>query len=320
MKHHIILDVDTGKDDALALMLAVRHPDLEVRAVTCVEGNTSLEQVVANTLRVLDLVGAPSDLPVAAGARTPLVEPPRDASMFHGANGLGDLTLPEPTRTVSELHAVELLRRELLAAEEPLTLVTLAPLTNVALLLRMHPEVRDRIGRIVMMGGSASRGNATAVAEFNVWHDPEAAHVVLTSGVPVTLYGLDVFDRVVADDDVIARLRASDDAVARTAGELLAHEFVDPRTGERKPYRKIGDAGAVVALVAPELFAFETWPVQVDLAPGLGRGQTLVDRRDAAGEDLVHGLRGPWPLVDVALDVDPRAVLELFLDTVEGRT
>ena len=316
MKHHIILDVDTGKDDAMALMFAVRHPDIEVRAVTCGEGNTHLDQVVDNTLRVLDLVGAPPEVVVAGGARRPLVERSRDASMFHGANGLADLTLPEPTRRVSELHAVEVLRRELVAAEEPLTLVTLAQLTNVALLLRMHPEVRERIGRIVMMGGSASRGNATAVAEFNVWHDPEAAHVVLDSGVPVLVYGLDVFDQVVVDESTIADLEASEDPVASTVGALLGHAYVDPRTGEAKPYRKIGDAGAVCALVAPELFTVETWPVRVELAPGLGRGQTVVDRRETPGEDLRHGLHDPWPRVDLALDVDVDAVLELFLRTV----
>jgi pyrimidine-specific ribonucleoside hydrolase len=318
MKHQVILDVDTGKDDAMALMLAARHPDVELRAVTCVEGNTSLAQVVDNTLRVLDLVGASPEIPVAAGATRPLVEVPRDASLFHGSNGLADLVLPEPTRRASELHAIELMRRELLAAEEPLTLVTLAPLTNVALLLRMHPEVTDRIGRIVMMGGSASRGNATAVAEFNVWHDPEAAHIVLGSGVPVTMYGLDVFDRVVADDATIARLHESTDPVARTLGGLLGHEYVDPRTGEAKPYRKIGDAGAVAALVAPELFGFETHPVHVELAPGLGRGQTVVDRREAPGEDLRHGLHVAWPSVEVTLEVDADAVLDLFLRTVLG--
>ena len=318
MRHHIILDVDTGKDDALALMLAVRHPDIEVHAVTCVEGNTSLAQVVDNTLRVLDLVGAPADIPVAAGARSPLVQPSRDASMVHGANGLADLTLPEPTRKVSDLHAVELLRRELEAADEPLTLVTLAPLTNIALLLRMHPEVVERIGRIVMMGGSASRGNATAVAEFNVWHDPEAAHIVLNSGVPLTMYGLDVFDRVRADDETIQRLEQADDPVASTVGALLGHALVDRSTGVAKPYRKIGDAGAVAALVAPELFEFETWPVQVELAPGLGRGHTMVDRREVAGEDASHGLAVPWPRAAVTLGVDVDAVMDLFLSTVVG--
>jgi pyrimidine-specific ribonucleoside hydrolase len=318
MTHHIILDVDTGKDDALALMLAVRHPDIEVRAVTCVEGNTTLAQVVDNTLRVLDLVGAPPELPVAAGASLPLIQPPRDASMFHGANGLADLTLPEPTRSFAEVHAVELMRRELEAADQPLTLVTLAPLTNVALLLRMHPEVRDRIGRIVMMGGSASHGNATAVAEFNVWHDPEAAHIVLNSGVPVTVYGLDVFDQVRAGDDTLADLQASEDPVTSTVGAILAHTFVDPVTGEARPYRKIGDAGAVCALVAPELFSFETRPVQVELAPGHGRGQTIVDRREVAGEDVSHGLAVPWPTASVALGVDADAVLDLFLRTVVG--
>jgi pyrimidine-specific ribonucleoside hydrolase len=319
VKHNIILDVDTGIDDAMAIMFAVRHPDVVVKAITCVGGNAAVGQVVDNTLRVLDLVGAPGDIPVAAGAAVPLIEPARDAGAFHGKNGLADLVLPEPIRAAAGTHAVDLLRRVLLAAEQPLTLVTLAPLTNIALLLRTHPEVSEHIERIVMMGGSASGGNATPVAEFNVWHDPEAAYIVLNSGLPLTIYGLDVFERIAADEPTIEKLKASADPVESVLGGFLGHPIIDPTTGARTPYRRIGDAGAVCSLVAPDLFSFETWPAQVDLSPGLGRGQTLVDRRSIVGEDAFHDPgRTKWPVVDIALGVDPDAVLSLFFETTIG--
>src|SRR5882757_8369019 len=130
----IILDVDTGVDDALAILFAVRHPDLRLRAITCVAGNADVDQVVANTLRVLDAAGAP-DVPVARGADRPLLEPRRDARHVHGTDGMGDLGLPASARQPVAVHAVELLRREILAAPTPVTLITLAPLTNIALLL-----------------------------------------------------------------------------------------------------------------------------------------------------------------------------------------
>lgn len=312
MKHSVILDVDTGIDDAMAIMFAVSHPDVDVKAISCVSGNVSVDKVVANTLAVLDLVGAP-EIPVAAGARRPLIEPARHASWVHGENGLANLDLPTGSRVAEDVHAVELLRRELMAADEPLTIIALAPLTNLALLLRTYPEVADRVARIVFMGGSASVGNASAVAEFNIWHDPEAASIVFFSGVPMTMYGLDVFNVVEVSASRVAELRASEAPIMSALGDLLGFEMLDPANGNAVVHSLIGDAGAVCALVAPELFSFESWPMQVELAPGLSRGQTIVDRRTYSGEDLVYGPeQTPWPVVDVALGVDSERVLELF--------
>ncbi|MEA5455160.1 nucleoside hydrolase [Sinomonas sp. JGH33] len=319
MKHRIVMDVDTGIDDAMAIMIAALHPDIELAAISCVSGNVSVDKVLANTLKVLDLVGAP-EIPVAAGATRPLVEERRDASQVHGASGLGDLVLPASERSPAGVHAVELLRREILASEEPVTLVALAPMTNLALLLRTYPEVTDNLARIVFMGGSATVGNATAVAEFNVWHDPEAAHIVLSSGVPLTMYGLDVFNEVAASEEAIRTLRASENRVALALADLLGFEIPGP-DGSGHAYNLIGDAGAVCAIVAPELFTVEQWPVRVELAPSLGRGQTLVDRRARPGEDEVHGpSRAAWPAVDVVLaERRPGSVIELFLRTLDVR-
>src|SRR5699024_4407909 len=188
------------------------------------------------------------------------------------------------------------------------TIVALAPLTNIALLLRMYPECAERIGRILFMGGSASIGNATPVAEFNIWHDPEAARVVLDSGVPLTMYGLDVFNTVAVGQAEIDTLKASPEQRANTLGRLLDfRSSSDDVAGAG--FGLIGDAGAVVALVAEQLMHVETHPVQVELAPGISRGQTVVDRRPQAGEDTQHGLAETWPDVDVVLGADTDAVV-----------
>ncbi len=318
MTHRVLLDVDTGVDDALAILFAFAHPDIDLLGVTCVAGNTSLPNVVANTLKVLDAAGAPP-VPVAGGAVRPLIEPLR-SSHVHGEDGLGDLGLEASTRAVDPRHAVDLARDLILSADGPVTLVGLAPQTNLALLLRQYPEVAEKLERIVVMGGSASGGNATAVAEFNVWHDPEAAAIVLDSGVPVFMYGLDVFNQVIIAEADAAQLTTSSSASGRLAGALLSFQMADPEVdqeseGEGAWGGHIGDAGALCALVDPGALRIETHPVRVELA-GFARGQTIVDRRRRSGEDAVHGIHAAVPAIDIALDVDVDRFARLFLDTI----
>ncbi|MEW2559275.1 nucleoside hydrolase [Streptomyces griseorubiginosus] len=312
----VIIDCDTGVDDALALLFAVRHPGIDLRAVTCVAGNTDVDGVVRNTLTVLEQAGA-GDIPVARGAERPLIEPVRTAQHVHGLDGMGDLGLPAPTRVAVDVDAVTLLRREILASPRPVTLIPTAPLTNIALLLRTHPEVVRNIERIVFMGGAVATGNATPVAEFNVWHDPEAAAVLLTAGVPITMYGLDVFERVVVPAADVQRLRASAEPSLRMAGELLAHR--DPASsGDPTPTGGLGDAGAVCAVVDPDGLTTELLPVEVSLAPGPTRGQTVVDRRRRPGESEIHEGGREVTLMDVGLDVDVERYVKLWLTAVEG--
>jgi pyrimidine-specific ribonucleoside hydrolase len=208
-----------------------------------------------------------------------------------------------------DVHAIELMRTTLEAAPAPVTLVPLAPMTNVALLLRTYPHVAQHIERIVFMGGAAAIGNATAAAEFNIWHDPEAAGIVLTSGVPVTMYGLDVFYQVTIDEAAAARLVASSDAAAQLAGRLLQRQH-------GRHIATIGDAGAVAAVIEPEGLATSRHPVRIELAGTWTRGQTLVDRRSWAGdlENDPHGL--PAAMVDVALGVDADRYRTQFLGTL----
>lgn len=315
----VIMDVDTGIDDAMSLLFAVRHPGIDLRAVTCVVGNTGVDQVTANTRYVLDAAGA-ADIPVARGSARPMLVPPADASHVHGPDGLGGFSRPSDRR-MSPLSAVELLRRELMAAVgtgEKITLVPSAPMTNIALLLRTHPEVAAGIERILFMGGSATVGNATVAAEFNIWHDPEAAAVALTAAgeldIPVTMYGLDVFGDVVITRAEAAELRDHLDPGAQLAGSLI--EFsCDIFSADQAT---IGDAGTVCAVVDPDGLTTRRFPVQVELGNGMARGQTLVDRRTWIGDHRADPHNARPTMIDVALGVDARRYADLWLSTITG--
>ncbi len=312
----VVLDVDTGVDDACALLLAALHPGLDLRGVTCVGGNAPLREVVANTLTVLDTCGR-EDVPVAAGAAVPLLEPFADARHVHGQDGMGDLDWHKSARVPDERHAVELLRDLLTDAPEPMTLVPLAPLTNIALLLRTYPEVARGLARVVFMGGAAQVGNATASAEFNVFHDPEAAAVVLDAcaelGVPVTMYGLDVFYGPRVSRDRV-RDHLTDAGPAGLAARLI--DFQSERFGDADA--TIGDAGAVCAVLDPEGVSTTRLPVRVELAGTWSRGRTIVDLRDWDG-DLAHDPHGQAPaILDVALEVDGARYADLGWRTVSG--
>jgi len=310
----VILDVDTGVDDALAILFALAHPGIDVLGISCVVGNAPLELVVENTLRILDVANAP-DLPVVAGARHPLRGPARSASHAHGEGGLGSLVLPPSDRAARAISSIELMRTLIRESPQPVTLVALAPQTNLALLLRRHPDLAGNIARIVFMGGSASAGNATSVAEFNVWHDPEAAAIVLHSGIPLLMYGLDVFNRVAIAEPVASALRGDDSARGRVVGSLLASR-VTLGPGRAPEFSGlIGDAGAVCALVDPGGLRTELRPVRIEL-DGSARGQTLVDLRGRPGAETAHGLASAWKTVEVALDVDAPRYARLFLETL----
>ena len=310
----MILDVDTGVDDAFAVLFAALHPDINLLGITCVDGNTNVDQVVANTLKVLDAAGA-GDIPVARGAVRPLLGVSQYAEYVHGADGMGDLGIAPSTRKVDPRSAVELLRDLIEGSKDPVTLVPVAPLTNIALFLRAFPESAKKIHRIVLMGGSASAGNATAAAEFNVWHDPEAAAIVFQSGVPITMYGLDVFMRPGITSEEALALKNSSAPAAQFAGSLIEafieRLHISPIT--------LGDFGAVAAAIHPELFTTEMFDVVVDTSSGPARGQTICDRRDAFLKDLEPLGLEDSAKVRVVMDLDVEGVRQLWLKTIEKR-
>ena len=317
----VILDVDTGVDDACALLLAALHPQVDLRAVTCVGGNAGVDDVVRNTLTVLGIAGR-AEVPVSRGAARPLLGPMSDARHVHGDDGMADLGWPFSDRPPDGRHAGELLRDLLTGAakEGPagqITLVPLAPLTNVALLLRTYPEVAAGLREIVFMGGAAHLGNATASAEFNVWHDPEAAAIVLESAaeldIPVVMYGLDVFyDVRVSRERAAELISVGGHGPAELAGRLIDYQC--SRFGQ--PDATIGDAGAMCAVIDRPGLTTTRLPVREELAGTYSRGRTVVDRRGWAGDltNDVHALPPAW--VEVGLSVDGARYSDLWLSTV----
>lgn len=312
----VYLDVDTGVDDALAILLAVQHPDLDVRGITTVVGNVDLAQVVRNTLQVLEIAGA-SHIPVVSGASRPLVAPARSAAAVHADDGLGRANLPLPGRPAEGDDAVAFLRSELLAAPEPVTVIALAPLTNIALLLQTAPEVKPKIRELAIMGGAVEVGNATPVAEFNIYHDPEAADIVFRAGVPILMYGLDVFRRVCFSQEEVEQWFASRTYLASrpypdSAPALIGHLFHFLFQNFGRSSVSIGDAGCVAAVIDRSGLTTELLPVYVETGGRYARGQTVVDRRpldiaDRRGEERVE------PTTAVALDIDTEFYRELFL-------
>lgn len=182
----LIIDTDPGIDDAVAIALAVFNPRFDVRLITTVAGNVSIEATTTNALKLMAYYG--KDVPVARGAAEPLIRQLDDASDIHGKTGMEGFDFPEPkTELLLDKHAVEAMRDEIMASAEPVTVMPIGPLTNIALLLKTFPEVKSRIERIVLMGGSVTRGNKGVMAEFNIFVDPEAAKIVLTSGLDIPL-------------------------------------------------------------------------------------------------------------------------------------
>ncbi|MBB3086352.1 nucleoside hydrolase [Geodermatophilus sabuli] len=305
----LVIDTDPGIDDALAILLALASPEVDLRLVTTVHGNVDLGRTTENALRVLHLAGR-SDVPVAAGARDSLVyRQPERAGHVHGEAGLGGVQLPPSPAAADPRPAVTALAELLLAAEEPVTVAAIGPWTNIALLLAVHPEVAERIGRLVLMGGSAARGgNVTAAAEFNVWADPEAAQRVLGSGVPTVLVGLDVTLPTVLDADGIARFAAAG-PVGATAAAVLQQYLDHARSAYGTTGVVVHDALALTEAIAPGTLGTVRRDVVVDTTLGAGRGQTLVDRRRVSDSPTA---------VDVAETVDGPAAVEFLVSRLEA--
>ncbi len=302
----VILDVDPGIDDALAILLAVRSPELDVRAMTVVFGNVELELGVSNALKLLELAGR-TDIPVAKGESAPLVGDALTAKNVHGENGIGNVNLPEPKIKLYAGGALRLLAETLAASPEPVTLLPVGPLTNIALFLKTHPELRPKIREIVSMGGTAAApGTVLPTVSFNILNDPEAAAIVYRSGIPVTMIGLDVTSKTVLTPERIARFAGSSDPIERFVEAVVSFH----RNTRRADGVVVHDPLAVASVVDPSFVEIELLPVDVELRGELTRGQMVVDRRAEA-----TWRTGAARSTRVALDVDA----ERFLDFLIGR-
>jgi pyrimidine-specific ribonucleoside hydrolase len=300
----LVIDTDPGIDDAVAILLALASPEVDLRLVTTVHGNVDLAQTTENALRVLHLAGR-SDIPVAAGARDSLVFPaPQRAGHVHGQAGLGGVELPPSPVGPDPRPAVVALADLLTTSPVPVTVAAIGPLTNLALLLGAFPDAAARIGRLVVMGGSFARGgNVTAAAEFNMWSDPEAAQAVLSAGLPTVLVGLDVTLPTVLTAADIARF-AGAGPIAERAAAILALYVDYARTAYGTDGVVVHDALALTEAILPGTLGTVSRSVVVDTSLGPGRGQTLVDRRTVAAAPGA---------VEVAETVDSAAAVEFLV-------
>ncbi len=301
----IILDCDPGHDDAIALVLALASPELEVKAVTSSAGNQTPDKTLRNVLRMLTLLKR-SDIPVAGGAVKPLMRDLIIADNVHGETGLDGPALPEPDFAPQNCTAVELMAKVLRESPEPVTLVATGPQTNVALLLNSHPELHAKIARIVIMGGAMGLGNWTPAAEFNIYVDPEAAEIVFQSGIPVVMAGLDMTHRAQIMADDIERFRAINNPVARTVAELLDF-FMEYHKTEKWGFQgaPLHDPCTIAWLLKPEIFTTARRWVGVETQGKYTQGMTVVD---------YYMLTGNEPNTDIMLDIDRQAFVDLLAE------
>ncbi|MFQ1825263.1 pyrimidine-specific ribonucleoside hydrolase RihA [Aeromonas veronii] len=300
----VILDCDPGHDDAIALILALASPELKVLAVTTSAGNQTPDKTLNNALRILTLLGR-DDIPVAAGAPKPLARELIIADNVHGESGLDGPKLPDPAFAPQAMTGIELMARSLRESAEPVTLVPTGPLTNIALLLAAHPELKPKIARIVLMGGAAGAGNWTPAAEFNIYVDPEAADMVFKSGIPITMCGLDVTHEAQVMDEDIERVRAITNPVAQCVAGLLDFFMIyhrDPKWGFAGA--PLHDPCTIAWLLAPELFHGVECRVDIETSGVHTVGMTVVDR---------YGLTGKPANALVLLGLDRPGFIDLLV-------
>lgn len=316
MQKSVLIDTDPGVDDALALLLALSCQELQVKAITTVCGNVPVEKATSNLLRVLELLPGPYPV-LAQGAEQPLEREPFFSAHVHGTDGLGAVgaeqgqtaSIPE---SLSKDTAAEEILRQTWNSSEPLTLISLGPLTNIALALNQDPDLKNRVQELILMGGAYTvPGNITPAAEFNIYVDPEAADLVFRSGMPITAVGLDVTRQVrLSRESLQAWVQAQDTPLRRSIQDWSRHglEFMQDLTGEAS--MPLHDPLAVLACMRPELLGTEPMHVQVETRGELTRGMTLPDLRPVLEKWK------PEPNLRVCTRVDREKALQLFLETL----
>ncbi len=300
----VILDCDPGHDDALAILLAARSPELELRAITIVAGNQTLDKTLNNALRICDFAGI-TNVPIAAGMSRPLVREQIIADDIHGTTGLDGPMLPAPTLKPVDEHAVDLIIREVMTAPGEITLIPVGPLTNVASALNREPRIAQHLKRIVLMGGSFTEGNTTPVAEFNIVADPEAAHVVFSSGVPLTMVGLDVTHTSIPTHEERERIRQLNTPLAAFVDELLDF-FTDAyKRVFGFPGAPVHDPCAVAQVIAPGLVRTRHVNVVVETHGAYTYGMTVCD---------MLGVTGRPPNVEVGVELDRARFWDILIE------
>ena len=308
---HIILDTDPGIDDALAFLLVFNSPEVKVEAVTTVAGNVNHTKTHRNAKKLLEFIGA-TDVPVCAGAEKPLIRVMSHAEEFHGKTGLGDAELPEPTIPTDPRNAVEMILEKADELGKKLTLVAIGPLTNIASALLADPTLPEKVDKLVIMGGAYNLtpyglGNANAVAEFNIWHDPEAAKIVFNSGLPIVVAGLDTTTHpdYRMSVEMFNEIKAKKDRRSKLVVDLC-RSLVEKFNGF-----SLHDPQALAYVIDPTMFKTEKYKVDIEVHGELTQGMTVVERRyyRRVKED---------PNTEIIVAVDAKRFLGLIMDRVTG--
>lgn len=342
----VIIDTDPGVDDALALLLAMRSPELKIEAITPVAGNVPLELTLPNALRMVEIAGR-TDIPVAAGAKTPLVRRLVTASYVHGENGLDGTVFPEPKTKPAPQPAAELIRQIVRKYPKEVTLITIGPVTNIATALSSDTELAGMVRELVMMGGSLSGGNITPAAEFNIYVDPEAARMVFQSGIPIRMVGLDVTRKTTLTDEHARMLEAAQNPVSQAAAKIARNAIAHTRERGFLVGPNMHDSLAIAAFLDPSLLKWKEYYVDVETTGELTAGQTLgyspnagdLRRRPEMEKEaaLNFPIRGSAPTLastrtspvmrdkfvpntKVAVDVDSAKFFDLFVGRLTGKS
>lgn len=308
MPKQILFDTDPGIDDACAILLALASPELSLEGLSIVHGNCSVEQGTKNALSVLELANA-GHIPVARGCELPLVQASLLAPETHGDTGLGYAKLPEPRLRPIGQHGIDFLIEKILASPGEITLLAIGPLTNVALAIRQEPRIVQAVKELIIMGGALRHeGNTTALAEFNTYVDPHAAHIVYHAGILTTLVPLDVTYQCILTPEDVKRLQKIDSPITKFVADATRFymEFHDE-------YQKIegcviNDPLALALTFMPELCTYQELPVEVDISGGISTGKTIAD---------FYNYEKKAANMKVALGVRARDFIELFLERIE---
>jgi len=306
MKHKIILDCDPGHDDAIAILLAAHHPEIDLLAITTVAGNQSVEKTTRNALKVCSLANI-RQVPIAMGMDRPLLRPARHAPDIHGESGMDGPHIPEPDIELDPRHAVDLLIELLLNSDGDITLVPTGPLTNIAAALRREPAIVPKIAAISLMGGAIGVGNVTPGAEFNIHTDPEAAEIVFGCGRPITMVPLEVTHQALATSEVTARLRAAQRSVATFAADLLVFFAGTYRNVFGFPAAPVHDPCAVAAVIDPSILRAHTMRVEIETTGIWTAGRTVCD---------VYGKFGKQPNARVGYALEVERFWDMVIDTI----
>jgi len=303
----IIIDTDPGVDDALTFLLALASPEIKLEALTTTQGNVTLEKATRNALSILELAQA-SHIPVAAGSVLPLVEPLRASAYVHGESGIGNSKLPEPKTNPVQAHAVDYLIKRVLAEPNEISIFPIGPLTNIAMAIRKEPKFAKAVEELVIMGGAIQEGgNMTPLAEFNIFVDPHAAHIVFHAGIPITLIPLDVTHQCLLKQEHVNRLMKINSPISRFVRDVL--EVYLPSS------QKMGFEGSALhdpltlaTILAPELLTLKEYYVDVDISGGVSMGKTFADIFNVSKKPVN---------MKVAMNVRSVDFVELFLQRIE---